>query len=73
MKTRYFFHYYELIFKFYIVKLGFQIDFLKCKQLLKLTFYNVTFVSSMCQTYSTKKKVKFIYFPSFQYTIIFML
>jgi hypothetical protein len=27
----------------------------------------------MCQVYSTKEKVKFIFFPSFEYTMIFML
>jgi hypothetical protein len=40
---------------------------------MKPIFYNVTFVSSMCQVYSTKEKVKFIFFPSFEYTMIFML
>jgi hypothetical protein len=37
-------------------------------------FYSVTFVTSrMCQVYFTKEKIKLIYFPSFEYTMIFML
>jgi hypothetical protein len=39
----------------------------------KCTFRNVRFVSSMCQVYSTKEKVNFIYFLSFEYTMIFNL
>jgi hypothetical protein len=27
----------------------------------------------MCQVYSTKEKVKFIYFPSFEYTMIYFI
>jgi hypothetical protein len=48
-------------------KSRFQVDFLKCKKFLKPTFYGVTFVSRLFQVYFTKEKVKFIYFPSFEY------
>jgi hypothetical protein len=37
---------------------------------LKLTFSNITFVSSISQVYSTKEKVKFIYFLSFHLYVI---
>jgi len=37
-------------------------------------FYSVTFVTSrMYQVYFTREKIKLIYFPSFEYTMIFML
>jgi hypothetical protein len=39
----------------------------------KPTFYNVTFDSSMCQVYSTKKKVDLFFDETFEYTMICML
>jgi hypothetical protein len=65
------FHYCALFFKFHIVKVGFP----KCKSLLKFTFHNVTFVSSMCQVWFNMEKVYFFSIPYFniQWSLYFNL
>jgi len=72
INNKIFFHYNTLFLNF-ACKNRFQVDFSKCKWLLKLTFCSLRFDSNMCQVYSTKEKIDLFFGDALEYTMIFML
>ncbi len=65
INNKIFLHYYAF-FNF-----RFQINFYKCKELLKLTFCSARFDSNMCQIYYTKKKIDLFFGDTFENIMIF--